>query len=244
MRNIKLTISYKGTNYYGWQKQPNQNTIQKEIERAAFKVFGSPIDLIGSGRTDAGVHAIAQIANFTTQSKLPLYKIQGGINNYLPLDISITNAEDVAEDFHAQYSAKAKNYEYRCYTSKHRQPLLEGIAEHIYIKIDVGVMKKALKYLIGTYDFKGFTDSRGTAENTVRTIFDLTIEEAGDSLIFKVHGNGFLHKMVRNIVGTLLEIGREARPIESIKEILESRDRKKAGKTASACGLYLVSVEY
>ncbi|KPU26792.1 pseudouridine synthase [Caloranaerobacter sp. TR13] len=244
MRNIKLVIEYDGTNYFGWQKQPELKTIQEEIEKAIKKITKEEVKLIGSGRTDKGVHARGQVANFHTNSKIPADKFKFALNSVLPIDISIKESIEVDESFHARYSAKGKEYRYLVLSSKTRSPLMRDYSYHIPYTLDLSKIKEAAKLFIGTYDFRAFMSSRSCMEDTVRTIYDLEIVEKEDLIEFKVTGNGFLYNMVRIIVGTLIEIGYGKKKIEDIPKIIASKDRNKAGHTAQPQGLYLERVFY
>lgn len=243
MRNIKLIVEYAGTNYCGWQKQKNAISVQEKLEQALEKLLGCKTVLQGSGRTDAGVHALGQVANFTTTSDLPNYKIVGGLNEYLPNDIAVLSATDVPLNFHAQHSAKKKTYKYICYSSHVARPTKTNLAMQIG-HVSVDAMRSAAVLLLGEHDFASFAGSKNIKESTVRTITNITIERNDSDVIFHVTGNGFLHNMVRIIVGTLLDVGSKRIMPENVKNILESKDRRLASKTAAACGLYLVDVEY
>lgn len=259
MRNIKLTIQYDGSNYHGWQFQPNGLSIQQVIEEAIARITQVKHRLNASGRTDAGVHALMQVANFKTGSMLDTAKLQKGLNSALPKDIVILDAEEVPLDFHAKKSSKKKIYRYYIYNSRVPDAFSFRYAKYIPYYIDVPLIKEASKYFLGTNDFSAFRSSSCEAKTTTRTIFRLDVsqnisndvEDKGMNSDFKpcqivieVEGNGFLKNMVRNIVGTLIEIGRKKLPPESIKDILASRDRKQAGPTASPNGLFLVKVFY
>ena len=244
MRNIKLTISYDGTGYKGWQKQANGKTIQEELEKAIKKVFGKHHILYGASRTDAGVHAKAQVANFKTSSSIPLKKIPKALNSYLKEDIAVTKAEEAPGGFHARFDAKNKHYRYIVLLSQHRDPFSEKYAWRISYKLDIPLMRKEAKALIGKHDFKSFQASDKRERSSVRKIASLSIKKRKNELIFDIEGDGFLYNMVRNIVGTLVDIGRGYLPEGSMKKILKSCDRKKAGPTAPAKGLTLIEVKY
>ncbi|MCC5912622.1 MAG: tRNA pseudouridine(38-40) synthase TruA [Clostridiaceae bacterium] len=244
MRNIMIKIEYDGTNYNGWQFQPNGVTVQEEIMKALKKLTKEEITINGSGRTDAGVHAKGQVANFYTNSKIPEKKIAVAINHFLPDDISILEAKEVPMEFHARYWAKGKTYTYQIYNGKQRSALLRNYSYHITYKLDMDKIKKAIGYLIGTYDFRGFMTSGSSVKNTVRTIHDISIHEYQNSITFTFEGNGFLYNMVRIIIGTLVEIGGGRREPEDMKKILQSKDRNMAGHTAPPQGLFLNKVVY
>ena len=251
MRNIKLTIEYDGTNYSGWQSQNNSVAIQDEIQKAIKKLTGEDCLLIGSGRTDAGVHALGQVANFKTSSKIPADKFSYALNSFLPEDIVIKKSEEVSLDFHAQYSAKGKKYMYLIYNSTRPSALLRDRAYFVPQKLDVDAMKKAAECFIGTHDFSAFRATGGSAKTSVRTINNVSLDvcynqlDACHNLIkFEIAGNGFLYNMVRIIAGTLVEIGIGKLPWDSVPGIIESRERKRAGRTVPPHGLYLVEVRY
>ncbi|EOD01024.1 tRNA pseudouridine(38-40) synthase TruA [Caldisalinibacter kiritimatiensis] len=244
MRNIKLTIEYDGTRFYGWQKQPNVITVQEEIEKAINKITGEEIKIIGAGRTDRGVHAKAQVANFNTASRIPADRIKFALNSQLPEDISIKESEEVGEDFHSRYSAVGKEYRYLVYNNKTRSPLLRNYAYYVPYKLDVENIKAASKYFIDTYDFKGFMSSGSSVKDTVRTIYDFSVLKKDSTIEFRIKGNGFLYNMVRIIVGTLIEVGNNKIKVEDIPNIIKSKDRSNAGHTALPQGLYLYRVYY
>ena len=246
MRNIKLTIQYDGTDFNGWQVQPKKRTVQGEIESALKKIFKQKIRLIGSGRTDTGVHATGQVANFPVESKLTVSKIQSAINNNTDEDIVISSCEEVTEDFHSQYSTKTKTYCYWIQNSNTPNPLIRNNCLLFPYKLSLAKMRRSAKDLIGTQDFKSFQGNNRSNkdQNTVRTIKKISIKKDGEFLTIEVTGTGFLYKMVRNIVGTLLSIGSGQLEEGSIKKILKARNRQLAPKTAPAHGLILTKVIY
>ncbi len=244
MRNIKLTIEYDGTDYCGWQKQINGPTIQRHIEKALRKILHERIKIIGAARTDSGVHAKCQVANFKTTSKLALKNIQKAINGNLPKDIAIVGIKRVDEDFHAQYSAKSKLYRYTIYSREERSPFFDRFSIHIPRKLDVTTMKKGTRPLLGKHDFSSFKGSKGVTKNQVRTVKGISIKKKNSFVIIDIEADGFLYNMVRNIVGTLIEIGRGKLKPASMKKILSARDRSKAGPKAPAKGLALIKVKY
>ncbi|MFC1510638.1 tRNA pseudouridine(38-40) synthase TruA [Candidatus Omnitrophota bacterium] len=251
MQNIKLTIEYDGTRFQGWQSQnKGQRTVQDEIEGALKKICKEKIRLIGSGRTDSGVHALAQVANFKTKSKRPAKEYINALNGNLPKDISIINAESVPLSFHAQYTAKKKTYRYSILYRPTRSALQHRFSFHISTQLNVALMRKEAKTLIGRKDFASFQTSdpvrkrAGKQENTIRHITALNIKKHGDVIAIDITANGFLYKMVRNIVGTLLEIGSGKKPKGSMQTILKNKNRTMAGQTAKACGLMLLKVIY
>lgn len=244
MKNIKLIIEYDGTSYFGWQKQPIGNTIQQKVEDALKKVTREEIEVLGSSRTDSGVHARAYVANFKTHSNIPGKNFKAALNSKLPKDIVIMNSEEVEEEFHARYMTKGKTY---CYTILNREepPALErNYVYHVKKKLDIEAMKKACTYFIGKHDFKAFQRPGGTVKTSTRTISDLHIETDKDKIKIYVSADGFLYNMVRLIVGTLLKVGRGKEKPEFIKEVIETGDRKKAGICVPASGLCLEKVFY
>lgn len=248
-RNIKLTIEYDGTNFQGWQIQPEgQRTVQGEIEGALQKIFKKKIKLIGSGRTDSGVHALGQVGNFVTQSAMSMTEITKALNANLPKDIAITEAKNVPTKFHAQYSAKTKTYRYTIFCRENRSALKKAHCLHYPHKLNVTQMRREASALIGRKDFKSFQAAdaaqRPKNKSTIRTIKRVDIQKKGDYLYIEIEGNGFLYKMVRNIVGTLLSIGRGSLPKGSMRTILLKKDRNDAGDTAKAKGLSLIKVKY
>jgi tRNA pseudouridine38-40 synthase len=267
MRNIKLTIEYDGTNYFGFQTQsrakntkprtkknlstrysllatPKFRTIQETIEKALKRICKHKINLIASGRTDSGVHALGQVANFKTNSKFPLDKLRIALNANLPEDISVTKVEEATADFHSRYSAKSKIYRYLILNRQYRS-VFEGKYCYLFTyKLDFNLMKREIRCLAGKHDFKAFQAADKTRKNSVRTIKNIKLTKKGDLIIFEIEADGFLFKMVRNIVGTLIEIGRGRFKKGSLKRILASKNRKLAGPTAPARGLCLLKVNY
>ncbi len=244
MINIKLIIQYDGTNYCGWQKQPNGISIQEKIEDAIYSVTGEIVDLIGSGRTDRGVHAIGQVANFKTNSTIPPNRFKYALNSKLPEDISIVHSELVAYDFHSRYDAKGKIYRYTIYNGEIRNPIYNRYAYHVPIKMDFTAMDKGKDYFLGTHDFKAFMASKSSVKSTVRTIKSISLDKREDLIYLTIEGNGFLYNMVRIIVGTLVEVGLGKLHWQDIPYAIESKDRKRAGHTAPAKGLCLEKVYY
>ena len=244
MRNIKLTIEYDGKDFNGWQKQPNKLNIQGEIERAIKEVTGEEVELNASGRTDAGVHAISQVANFKTESNIDINKIPLALNSKLKKSIIIKKAEEVDLNFHARYNAKGKKYRYIINNSLVGSAIYRDLEYNFPIKLDVEKMKHAAKYFEGEHDFKAFRSSGTSNKNSVREIYKVEIKEENERIILEFTGNGFLYNMVRIMVGTLMDVGLGKIKPESIKDIIDSKERTKAGKTAPAQGLYLVEVYY
>ncbi len=244
MRNIKLTIEYDGKDFNGWQKQPNKLNIQGEIERAIETITGERVELIGSGRTDAGVNALNQVANFKIEKDFPIDKFPIALNSNLKQSIRIKSAEEVDEKFHSRYTCKKKTYEYTINNSKYGTAIYRNMQFHYPIKLDENKMNEAIKYLIGEHDFKSFKASGTSSKNSVRTIYNAEVVRNDDIIKIRLTGNGFLYNMVRIIAGTLIEVGEgKIEPIE-VKNILEAKDRLMAGKTLSPQGLCLINVEY
>ncbi|MDD2655006.1 MAG: tRNA pseudouridine(38-40) synthase TruA [Candidatus Omnitrophica bacterium] len=248
MRNIKLTIEYDGTNYVGFQTQRTKDykspTIQETLEEALKKVCKRKTNLVASGRTDSGVHALAQVANFKTDSKMPLDKFRVAINANIPEDISVTKVEEADADFHSRYSAKSKIYRYLILNRPYRS-VFEGKYCYLFTyKLDFDLMKREIRCLLGKHDFKAFQAADKKKKKSVRTIKNIKLSKKNDLIIFEIEADGFLFKMVRNIVGTLIEIGRGRFKKGSMKRILESKNRKLAGPTAPARGLCLLKVIY
>ena len=244
MRNIKLTIEYDGKKFGGWQKQPTKLNVQGEIENAIKEITGEEVELNASGRTDSGVHSLGQVANFKTDSNIEIEKIPYAINSKLKKSIVIKKAEEVDENFHARYSCKGKKYRYIINNSSQGTAIYRDLEYHIPQKLDIEEMKKAIKYFEGEHDFKGFRASGTSSKNSVREIYKAEIKQEEDRVIIELTGNGFMYNMVRIIAGTLVDVGLGKIKEEEIPEIINSKDRKKAGKTLPAHGLYLVEVYY
>lgn len=244
MRNIKLIIEYDGKSFNGWQKQPTKLNIQGEIEKAIEEITGEKVDLTASGRTDAGVHSLGQTANFKTESQIPIEKFAKAINSKLKKSIVIKSAEEVDERFHSRYSVKSKTYRYIINNSDNGTAIYRGLEYHIPMKLNIQKMQEAIKYFEGEHDFKGFKASGTSSKSSVRTIYKGEVKQEGEKIIIQVTGNGFLYNMVRIIAGTLVDVGLEKIKPEDIPEIIESKDRTKAGKTLPPHGLYLLKVEY
>ena len=244
MRNIKLIIEYDGKKFGGWQKQPNKLNIQGEIEKAIEEITGEAVELNASGRTDAGVHSLGQTANFKTNSEINISKMAIAINSKLKQSIRIIKAEEVDEKFHARYSCKGKKYKYVINNSKYGSAIYRDLEYHMPIKLNVEAMQKGIKYFEGEHDFKGFKASGTSSKSSVRTIYSAKVIEDGERIIVEIEGNGFLYNMVRIISGTIVDVGLGKIKPEEIPEIIESKDRTRAGKTLPPQGLYLVEVYY
>lgn len=244
MRNIKLTIEYDGTNYHGWQCQDNALAIQSVITSAIEQITREQIKLNGSGRTDAGVHAVGQAANFKTKCSIPVDKIPAALNSILPDDIVIVDAHEVPLDFHARYSCKGKTYKYLILNSDIPSAFMRNRAAHITYRLNVDAMKKACELLVGTKNFLSFCAAGSSVKDFTRTIIFADITQDGDIIEFTVSGNGFLRNMVRIIVGTLVDAGKGKITLQQFQNIIESQDRNNAGITMPAHGLYLQEVVY
>ena len=231
-------------NLIGWQKQPNKLNIQGNLEKVISDLTKEEIEIIGSGRTDAGVHALGQVANFKTNSNIPIEKFAIAINSRIKQSIRIKKAEEVDERFHSRYNCKRKTYRYIINTSETGSAIYRNLEYNIKMKLDVEKMKEAAKYFVGEHDFSAFKSSGTSSKSSVRTIYKAKVEENGERIIIELTGNGFLYNMVRIISGTLVEVGLDKIKPEEISKIIESKNRQNAGKTLPACGLYLVSVEY
>lgn len=252
-RTIKLTLAYDGTEFHGWQIQPREPTIQAAVMDAVEHVTGERVPVAGSGRTDAGVHALAQVASFRTPSNIPVANLLKALNRRLPFSIRVLKAEDVAPEFHARFHARAKTYRYRLYRGEICPPLLWRYVHHFSYRLDEAAMIRAAPLFEGRHDFTSMASSagRGAADpekapekSRVRALFSSHLAREGDELVYTVRGSGFLHHMVRNIVGTLLEVGKGRMAVEQVPEILEARRRSAGGPALPGKGLCLVSVEY
>ena len=250
---IKLTIAYDGTNYSGWQVQKTGVGVQQKLEEAFQKLFSSTVGLHGSSRTDTGVHALGLVAHVVlarSEFKMSLRKLPLALNAFLPEDIRVMSASRVPSEFHARFDATGKQYRYFAWNAPVMNPLLRFLAWHVPQHLDIGAMRSAAKMFLGTHDFKSFAATRGsnpprTAEQlTVRTVSRCDIRRSGPLLTFVIEGDGFLYKMCRGMVGTLVEIGRGKFPISDLKRMLAARDRRASGMTAPAHGLVLWRVFY
>lgn len=251
MRNLKLTIEYDGTNYAGWQAQKRKHkTIQAVLENTLRKILQEKIRLIASGRTDAGVHALAQVANFKVKSEISLEKLRRALNGLLPTDIAVSKIEEAGLDFHSRFSAKAKTYRYTILNRPYRPALLRNRVYFYPYPLDINLMRQEARCLLGKRDFKSFCTSGSDVRDTMRTIKRISIKKFSDNLegapllVIEIEADGFLYNMVRNIIGTLIEIGRSRLPKGSMKKILSAKDRRRAGQPVPAKGLILLRVNY
>ena len=240
---IILGIQYDGKNFCGWQIQPNERTVQQTVADAILKITGESVSVTGSGRTDSGVHALCQIAHFDIEKGLPPEKYAPALNSVLPDDVQVLFSMQAPVGFHARFGAKKKTYRYTFYVSDVKLPLKEAYAQRI-ITADVKKMQEAAKYLVGEHDFKCFLAANSSVKDTVRRIYSCKVSSKGNEIYLEVCGNGFLYNMVRTIAGTLLYVGEGRYAPEHVKEILQSKEREKAGKTMPAKGLMLKNVCY
>jgi tRNA pseudouridine38-40 synthase len=266
MRNIRLTLAYDGTHYVGWQIQPNGPSIQAAVKSAIEKLTGETANVLAAGRTDSGVHALGQVANFRTDSSIPCEKICTGLQRFLSEDIVIREVREVDESFHATYSAKQKRYRYVIFNSPIVLPFLRDYVTHHHRKLDATMMQQAAERLIGTHDFRCFESQFPNKASSVRTVTEATVERCsiwplwsepirqsqetestncrGDFIRFDIVADGFLYNMVRAIAGTLLKVGEGKWTPDDVRRIIEQQDRSQAGETAPPQGLYLVHVDY
>lgn len=245
MQRYKCTIAYDGTRFSGYQVQPSKRTVQSDFEAVLSKMHkGEQVKVSASGRTDAGVHAKGQVIHFDSALPIPVEKWELALNSLLPDDISVISVAKVNEAFHARFDACRKEYRYFLYLSGKRDPFQRNFAYQYPYPLDVAAMKAACQYLLGTHDFSSFCSAKTEIEDKVRTIETIELLEEGGQLCFRFVGNGFLYNMVRILVGTLLEVGSGARKPSELRDILEKKDRRFAGKTAPAHGLYLWKVFY
>jgi len=246
MKSILITIAYDGTLFNGWQSQKKEGirTIQETLESAFLCLFGTYTEVLGASRTDTGVHALGQKALIKTESGIPVLRIPYAVNSLLPDDVRVIDAVEVQCGFHPRYDAKRKTYEYKIFNSKYKNPVLRNYTEFVYKKLDIIKMREALSFFLGEHDFSAFRATGSGVKGSVRTIYEASIEKEGDIISLKITGNGFLYNMVRIIAGTLIDVGKgKLKPIE-VKDIIKSKDRKRAGKTAGPNGLTLLDVSY
>ena len=244
MRRIKLTVAYDGTNYCGWQIQPNGITIEEVLNQKLIRLTGEEIHVIGASRTDSGVHALGNIAVFDTNSTIPPGRFACAVNQKLPEDIVVIHSEEVPQGWHPRYQDCTKYYEYHILNSPIPNPLCRLTTSHVSFPLDEEKMQAAANYLTGTHDFKSFCNIRTNTDDTIRTIYSLDVIRDGEEIKIRVSGNGFLYNMVRIIAGTLIRVGRGFYQPEQIKEILDAKERTEAGVTAPPQGLTLVGIEY
>ena len=245
MRNIKLVIEYDGTNYHGWQIQPQSPTIQEVIEEKIEIMIRQRVHLAGSGRTDAGVHALGQVACFQTSSSIPIEGLWRGLNSLLPVDITIQSAEEVDASFHPQFGAKRKTYRYLIFNRPSPSAIYRRYSWHLPIPLAMEAMQRAAQILLGRNDFSSFQGAHPDTQDPVREVFRVEWSRKEPAFLsFLIEADGFLRNMVRNIVGTLVEVGKGKISVEEFEGILAARDRKQAGMTAPPQGLFLLEVKY
>ncbi|MED1800690.1 tRNA pseudouridine(38-40) synthase TruA [Brevibacillus porteri] len=244
MKRLRCVLAYDGTDFSGFQVQPDQVTVQGEIEAALNRVTGEDIQVFGSGRTDAGVHARGQVIHFDTSSNIPMDKWRFVLNNQLPDSIVIRTVEEVDASFHARFDVQVKEYRYCIDNTPVADVFRHRYADHVRFPLDVDAMQQAAHYLVGEHDFTSFCSAKTYVEDKVRTVYGVTVEKSGDEVWVTCRGNGFLYNMVRIIVGTLVEVGQGKRNPAELREILAACDREKAGKTAPAKGLTMWEVVY
>jgi tRNA pseudouridine38-40 synthase len=263
MRNIRLILAYDGTDYVGWQIQPNGVSVQSVVQNAIREFSGCDVSLLAAGRTDAGVHALGQVANFHTESAIPCRGFHAGLQLFLPDDILVRSADEVELNFHATHGAKRKRYRYVIFNARAAYPFLRHYSHEFYPPLDARVMHEAAQVLVGTHDFSAFESHHPNTSSSVRTVFEIVVgrfdgwpawnptpmgepwqRSIGEFVWIDVVANGFLYNMVRAIAGTLLRVGEHKWDTADVRRILEGHDRRQAGSTAPACGLYLVSVDY
>lgn len=243
MKRVMLTVAYDGTNYCGWQIQPNGDTIEGQLNKHLSELLNEKITVIGASRTDSGVHALCNLAVFDTEARIPAEKIAYALNQRLPEDIKIQKSEEVTPDFHPRKRAMRKTYEYKIYNAQFPNPVMRLFSHFTYVPMDVEKMRAAASYFVGEHDFAAFSTYKPEVKSTVRIIYDLSVIREDNLITIRVTGNGFLYNMVRIIAGTLMEVGRGRMEPERVAQILVSGDRQQAGPTAPACGLTLVRYE-
>lgn len=244
MKRVRIIVSYDGTNYCGWQLQPNGITIEEVLNKHLSALLREEITVIGASRTDSGVHALGNVAVFDTENRMPADKICFALNQRLPEDIRIQKSEEVPSDWHPRKCNCTKTYEYKILNRKIDMPVSRLYSHFCYFPLDVEKMKEAAQYIIGEHDFKSFCTVRSQAEETVRTIYSLDLDRMDDMITIRISGSGFLYNMVRIIAGTLMKVGMGVYPPEYVEQIIDARDRQKAGPKVPAKGLTLVSLEY
>lgn len=239
-----IRVAYDGTNYHGWQIQPNGTTIESELNRHLSQLLREEIHVTGASRTDSGVHARGNVAVFDTSARMPAEKISYAMNTRLPEDIRIQESREVAADFHPRRCKSVKTYEYKIYNRRFPDPCVRLYSLFYYWDLDLEAMKKAAAFLVGTHDFTSFSTARADVTDRVRTIYELNLSKEGDMITLRIRGNGFLYNMVRIITGTLLRVGGGFILPEEIPDILRAKDRERAGETARPEGLTLIKIEY
>lgn len=244
MTKYKVVLQYIGTRYAGWQIQKHHPSIQGTLKQALKTLSGEETSVVGAGRTDAGVHALGQVAHFRLTQDLPANYLLRALNGLLPWDIRVLRVRHAPDGFHAQKEALRKRYEYRIHNGRILPPFLHGYVYHVVPPLDWQAMQQACQWLCGSHDFSGFAASTTAVKNRNRTLFLSDLRKKGRLIVYRIEADGFLHHMVRNIVGTLMEIGKGRREPRDVLRILDSRDRRQAGPTAPAHGLYLVKVWY
>ena len=244
MRTIKLIIQYDGTDFSGWQVQPRKRTVQETLEQVLAKILNEKIHVVAASRTDAGVHALGQVAHFHTHNSISCRRLLAALNGLLPADMAVLRVQQTSSSFHAIKNARRKTYRYLLWNSPVRAPLLANRVWHVWESLNVKAMKSGARHLFGVHDFSAFRGANSDTKTSVRKIEKISIRFSEKILKIEITGNGFLKYMVRNIVGTLVEVGKGKRTPEDIKKILASKDRRKAGAPAPACGLYLVKIDY
>lgn len=244
MKNLKLLISYDGSRYFGWERQPGRDTIQGKLESVLSRMAGMDVNVIGAGRTDAGVHAKAMVANCYLETEMQADEIRDYMNHYLPDDICVNDVKFAADRFHARYRAVGKLYTYTCYVGQTKPVFNRKYVTTLDYVPDLAAMQQAAEILVGEHDFKSFCSNPQMKKSTVRIVDSIELVRKKDYIYFNFHGTGFLQNMVRILVGTLLEVGQGKRTVESVREALEALDRTKAGYTAPPQGLCLMRVDY
>lgn len=241
---VLLRVAYDGTAYSGWQAQPNAVTIEQKLSEALMALTGGTVEITGASRTDAGVHALGNVAVFDTETRIPAEKFAFALNSRLPGDIRIVESRQVRDDFHPRRVDCVKTYEYTIWNDAFENPLMRLYSYFCYGDMDTDEMARAASVLVGKHDFTAFCSAGSQVEDKTRTVYSIDVERNGKIIIIRAVGNGFLYNMVRIIAGTLIEVGRHKMTVCDVREALESRDRQKAGPTAPAKGLKLVRIEY
>lgn len=245
MKRVRLIVAYDGTNYCGWQIQPNGITVEEVLNREISKVTGEDIHIIGASRTDSGVHALGNVAVFDTASSIPPERMSYALNQHMPEDIVVVKSDEVAASWHPRYQDEVrKTYEYHIYNAPVQNPLKRNYSAFVSFPMDTEKMQEGAKYLVGEHDFVSFCNIRTNVTDTVREVYDITITKDGADIVIRITGNGFLYNMVRIIAGTLIRVGRGFYTPEKVKEILDGKKRTAAGVTAPAGGLVLVGIDY